>query len=552
MKLRDYQTNSVTALYEWFENNETGNPCLCLPGGSGKSVIIAAIVKDALQNWPGTRVLMLVHVKELLVQNSEKMRAIWKNCPMGIYSAALNRRCATEPITYASIGTVAKRAKELGHIDICIIDEAHSISNEESGSYRSLINDLLAINPHMRCVGLTASPYRIGQGMLIDGENALFTDIIEPVTIVDLLNQGYLSPLRSKHTALTLSTDGVKKSGGDFIASQLARVVDTHDNNVMAVNETIARSEGCKSWLVFCTDISHAEHVTDLLKERGVLAEVVHGKLLRSERDERINGLKSGELTALVSVGILTTGFDHPAIDLIVMLRPTMSPGLYLQSAVRGSRPVYAQGYDLSTEEGRFDAMAAGPKPNGCRVLDFAGNVATHGPITQITPPKRVGKGSGIAPTKTCPNCDELCHASVRQCDACGHQFPPPEEKPKEVYLRSEDIMGIEPTEMQVTSWQWKKHTSRTSGLDMLQVRYYGGLSNPAIVEYHAVNHTNYAGIKARQTVADMAKRASVTVSEDLDQCAFDLTNGKPPTMISHKKNGKFFNVIDRVWSKTE
>jgi len=557
MKLRDYQLNSVTALYDWFGENETGNPCLCLPGGSGKSVIIAAIVKDALQNWPGTRILMLVHVKELLVQNSEKMRAIWNNCPMGIYSASLNRRCATEPITYAGIGTVAKRASELGHIDICIIDEAHSISNEESGSYRSLISDLLEINPHMRCVGLTASPYRIGQGMLTDGENALFTDIIEPVTIIDLLNDGYLSPLRSKHTAMMLSTDGVKKSGGDFIASQLEKAVDTYDNNVRAVNETIERSDGCKSWLVFCTGISHADHITDLLKERGILAEVVHGKLLRSERDERIKAFKEGRITALVSVGILTTGFDHPGVDLIVFLRPTASAGLYLQSAVRGSRPVYAEGFDLSTKEGRFEAIAAGQKPDGCRVLDFAGNVATHGPITQITPPGRKRKGDGVAPTKTCQKCDEICAANARQCQ-CGHEFPEPEKIEKAVYLHADCIMGLEPTEMPVTEWHWKKHTSRTSGLEMMMVKYYSGLNGPIISEYLPTQHENYAGVKARNTVttiaskAKCAKKLSVLSIDNIDESVKQLNQGTPPNMISYRKEGKFFRVIDRVWSTAE
>jgi DNA repair protein RadD len=551
MQLRDYQQNSVTALYEWFEENETGNPCLCLPGGSGKSVIIAAIVKDALQNWPGTRVLMLVHVKELLVQNSEKMRAIWPNAPMGIYSASLNRRCATEPITYAGIGSVAKRAKELGHIDICIIDEAHSISNEETGSYRKLIADLMEINPSMRCVGLTASPYRVGQGMLTDGDNPLFTDIIEPVTIEGLLSDGYLAPLRSKHTALTLSTEGVKKSGGDFIASQLEKAVDKLDNNVRAVDETIARSEGCYSWLVFCTGISHATHITDLLRERGVVADVVHGKLSRAERDERITLFKAGKITALVSVGILTTGFDHPQVDLIVFLRPTMSPGLYLQCAVRGSRPVYAKGYDLSTRDGRFEAMFHGSKPNGCRVLDFAGCVQTHGPITHITPPGR--KGSGVAPTRKCPQCEELCHASALVCTNCGHEFPPPEAKDKAVFLRNDCILGIEPTDLNVTSWTWSKHTSRTSGLEMLKVKFYGGLNDPIITAYHTVMHENWAGSKACKAVAGIAHKAGLTVAlDDLSEAAKALNVGKCPSVVQYRKNGKFFDIVDMVWSNPE
>jgi len=519
-------------LYEWFSAGNAGNPCLVLPTGAGKSHIIAALVKDAVQSWPGTRVLMLTHARELISQNSEKMRQHWPNAPMGIYSASLKRYCLTEPIVFAGVQSVAKRGKQIGHIDLLIVDECHSISPTENGTYRRLIADLLEINPDMRVIGLTASPYRLGHGMIHEGDEVIFSDLIEPVSILELIESGYLAPLRSKHTSMTLSTEGVKKSGGEFIGRSLEAAMNTSDNNVKAVLETIERAKDRKSWIVFCAGVQHSEDVRDMLREHGITAESVTGNTPSAERDRILKDFKAGKIQAVTNMGILTTGFDAPCIDCIVFLRPTLSPGLYYQMAGRG----------LRIHEGKVD----------CMVLDFAGNVATHGPITQITPPKRGGKGSGIAPTKTCPNCDELCHASVRQCDACGHQFPPPEEKPKEVYLRHEDIMGIEPTEMQVTSWAWKKHTSRTSGLDMLQVRYYGGLSNPAIVEYHAVNHTNYAGIKAKQTVADMAKRAGVTVCEDLDKCAFDLTNGKPPSMISHKKNGKFYNVIDRVWSKTE
>jgi len=530
--LREYQQRSIDMLYEWFSAGNTGNPCLVLPTGAGKSHIIAALVKDAIQSWPGTRVLMLTHSKELIAQNAEKMRQHWPNAPMGIYSASLKRYCLTEPIVFAGVQSVAKRGKQIGHIDLLIVDECHSISPTENGTYRRLIADLLEINPDMRVIGLTASPYRLGHGMIHEGDEVIFSDLIEPVSILELIESGYLAPLRSKHTSMTLSTDGVKKSGGEFIGRSLEVAMNTSDNNVKAVLETIERAKDRKSWIVFCAGVQHSEDVRDMLREHGISAESVTGNTPNAERDSILKDFKAGKIQAVTNMGILTTGFDAPNIDCIVMLRPTLSAALFYQMSGRGLR--------------------IAPGKTDCMVLDFAGNVATHGPITQITPPKRGGKGSGIAPTKTCPQCDELCHASVRQCDACGHQFPPPDEKPKEVYLRGEDIMGIEPTEMQVTSWAWKKHTSRTSGLDMLQVRYYGGLSNPAIVEYHAVNHTNYAGIKARQTVADIAKRADVTLSDDLDHCAICLTIGQPPSMISHKKNGKFFNVIDRVWSKTE
>lgn len=109
--LRDYQQRAIDDLYKWFEEGNQGNPCLVLPTGSGKSHIVAALCKDALQNWPETQVLMLTHVKELIEQNAEKMRQHWPNAPMGIYSASMKSKELGQPITFAGIQSIHKRAK---------------------------------------------------------------------------------------------------------------------------------------------------------------------------------------------------------------------------------------------------------------------------------------------------------------------------------------------------------------------------------------------------------------------------------------------------------
>ena len=184
--LRDYQQRAIDQLYAWFANGNKGNPCLVLPTGSGKSHIVAALCKDALQNWPDTRILMLTHVRELIEQNAEKMRLHWRGAPMGIYSAGLGRKQLGEPITFAGIQSIRKRASQVGHIDLCIIDECHLVSHKDEGGYRSFLAELKAINPALRVAGLTATPYRLGHGMITD-KPALFDDLIEPVTIEELV-----------------------------------------------------------------------------------------------------------------------------------------------------------------------------------------------------------------------------------------------------------------------------------------------------------------------------------------------------------------------------
>jgi DNA repair protein RadD len=530
MQLREYQTKAIEMLYAWFDKNQTGHPVLNMPGGSGKSVVIASIAKDALQNWPETRILMLVHSKELILQNADKLRKLWPNAPLGVYSASVGRRDLGEPITYAGIGSVAKRAKQLGHIDLCIIDEVHSVSTTESGMYRKLISDLLEINPSMRIVGLSASPYRLGQGMITEGKDAIFTEIIEPVSIEELVFKGHLVPLRSKNTDHKLETEGLHKRQGEYIASEMEAKFNTKDNNQAVVNEIINKANNRAHWLIFCSGVAHSEAVAKCFCDFGIVAESLDATHSKSERERKLADFESGKIRALCNVGILTTGYDFPPLDCIAFLRGTASPGLYLQCAVRGMRPY--------------------PNKTDCMVLDFAGVVEQHGPITAVKPPPKKGDKVGEAPVKVCDNCQEICALSVRVCPSCGEAFPEPIKAP--LKLSHLDIMGFEGIDLEVTAWQWRKHISRASGKEMLSCTIYGGLSDPPVTEYLAVTHEGYAGERARRNLAEVAHKAGVQLdygAVDLHQMAQQLTNGRPPSSIEFKREGKFFSIIKRTWT---
>jgi len=528
MMLREYQNRTIDQLYAWFEAGNTGNPCLVLPTGSGKSHIIAALCKDALQSWPETRVLMLTHVKELISQNAEKMRQHWPNAPMGIYSAGLNRKEMGEPITFAGIQSVRTKAKQIGHVDLVIIDECHLIGHKDEGGYRTLLADLIAINTSLRVVGLTATPYRLGHGYITD-KPAIFDALIQPVSIEELIFKGYLSTLRSKLTITKLEVDGVKKRGGEYIEAELQAKVDTSDKNALVVAEIIKLGAERKSWLIFCAGVAHAQHIKDALTEQGIVAECVTGDTPPAQRDRILRDFKAGLIRALTNANVLTTGFDAPMIDLIAMLRPTMSPGLYVQMAGRG----------LRIADGKTD----------CLVLDFAGVVEQHGPITAVRPPAKKGDKVGEAPVKVCDQCQEIC-LSVRECPACGTPFPEP-ERPT-LRLHNLDIMGVEGVDMEVTSWTWRKHISRASGKEMLSLTYYSGLSDPPVTEYLAVTHDGYAGEKARRLLAEMAHNAGVALdyaAADLHEMAQQLTEGRPPATIEYQRKGKFFTVMNRTWN---
>ena len=235
----------------------------------------------------------------------------------------------------------------------------------------------------------------------------------------------------------------------------------------------------------------------------------------------------------MTNANVLTTGFDYPDLDLIAMLRPTLSPGLYMQMAGRGLRPK--------------------SHTDHCLVLDFAGVVERHGPITAVRPPVKPKEG-GVPPSKKCPQCAEIVAASCRECPACGHVFEIKEQTDTRFRLRDDDIMGFEGNTLIVSDWEWRKKTSYTSKVDMLTCTYYGAsISDQPITEYFTVLHQGYAGQRAMKTLFDIACQSGADLSEmsnenDLTEAATILTGGCPPRTIKHKKDGKFVRVIQRVW----
>jgi DNA repair protein RadD len=534
--LRPYQQRALDQLYAWFEQNKEGNPCIVAPTGSGKSHMIAAFCKNALQDFPETKVLMLTHVRELILQNANKMREHWPDAPLGIFSASIGKKDLGKEITFAGIQSIRKRAEQLGHIDIIIIDECHLVSHNDEGSYRKLITDLTVINPHLRVIGLTATPFRLGHGLITD-KPAIFDALIEPVSIEELVEGGYLSTLRSTRTALRLDTSGVHKRGGEYIESELQAAIDTEKNNREVVKEVLKRAGDRKAWLFFCAGVDHAHHISHLLNEHGITSECVTGKTHKKDREKILDDFKAGKIQAITNANVLTTGFDHPDIDLLVMLRPTMSASLYVQMAGRGMRPK--------------------SHTDHCLVLDFAGVVAQHGPVTNVQPSKKKGEGEGDPPTKVCSECHEICHISVKVCPNCGFEFPKPPER--KFTLHNDDIMGIKPNgELAVRSWTWRKQTSRTSGKPMLSCTYYGGLSDKPVVEYLTVGYMGYAGEKAMRTLYNLAQAsgASLTGTESMSQdeglffLADQMNKARPPSLITFKLDGKFYQILTRSWKR--
>ena len=392
--LRDYQQTALQAIWDNLDRHVAAS----LPTGSGKSHVIAELCRKALQEFPGTRVLVVAHVKELLEQNAEKIRLHWPGAPVGIYCAGLRSR-RVDAITVASIQSIYDIGDRLGAFDLIIVDEAHRIPHGASGMYHTLFRS----QPDAKIVGLTATPYRLGGGLIHKGDDALFDALVCEVLTGDLVKQGHLAPIRARPGSKQADLDDVHTRNGDFVADEMAEAFDQDQLTAAVVQDVLKHAAGRKSIMVFCCSIEHCHHVAASLRAAGEASvRVVTGETHSWERAETIAAFKSGACRILVNCDVLTTGFDAPNTDCIVLLRGTKSPGLYVQIIGRGLRKA----------EGKVD----------CLLLDYGGNVERHGPIDSVTA-KRVEANGQPPPMKTCPNCGSYILAFARICPDCDHEF---------------------------------------------------------------------------------------------------------------------------------
>jgi DNA repair protein RadD len=529
-QLRDYQ--NPEPVWEFYRqrkgDGQIHNALIVMPTGAGKSIVVAAIVKDMLERFGGRRVLVLTHQKELIAQNFEKLQSLYPQCEPGIYSASLGRKQTDNKVIFAGIQSVHNKAHQLGDFSLILIDECHTIPKSGGGMYRRFIDTMNRLCGKVPVIGLTATPYRMDSGFLHKGEGALFTDIALEVHINDLLERGYLCPLTTKRVGFVIDATGVKKRGGEYITEELEALVDPVTEDALA--DAIPRIEGRKSGIVFCVTVKHAHHVSDYLNAHGITCAVVSGETPKAERDRLLIQYKSGGLRCLANVNVLTTGFDAPATDFLIMLRPTQSPGLYVQMGGRGMR----------LADGKYD----------CLVLDYAGNIQRHGPIDAIQIREKKSKGDGEAPVKVCPQCETIVHASLRTCE-CGYEFPPPalkiEKHASKAAILSKDY---EPEWVAVDRVSYSRWPGKDGKPDTMRVDYWNdaGLFPVRIAsEFVCVFHPmGWAREKAHKWCARTNFSLETIVEDLLNHDGKHLNQlMKGPSSILLDTRGKYATIVD-------
>ncbi|HEY1035514.1 MAG TPA: 50S ribosomal protein L32 [Pseudoxanthomonas sp.] len=439
LTLRPYQDRGRADLRGCYRSKKRA-PLYVLPTGGGKTVTYAAVAEGAAAL--GNRVLILEHRKELIRQASLAVGGVGvphqviapKEKVAGIRRAHVDRLGwpmidPSAHVAVASVQTLAVRMDWLAEFDpdLIVIDEAH---HAVAGTWKRIIDAC----PRARLLGVTATPCRTnGQGL-----GDVFDAMVLGPTMRELIADGYLLPPRVVAPPTQIDLSAVHTSGGDYRAEELAAAMDKATITGDAV-EHYGRLAPGRPTIVFCANLAHAEHVAEEFRRAGWRFEVIHGNLEDTERDGLIFGLADGTYHGLVSVNVVSEGTDIPVAEVAILLRPTQSESLFLQQVGRVLRPVYADGFDLSSLEGRLAAIAGSGKPHGL-VIDHVGNcgrwingqfVRNHGlphddrdwSLAGRKKRKRAANDNEeVVSIQQCPECYAV-HDPAPACPACGFTY---------------------------------------------------------------------------------------------------------------------------------
>jgi DNA repair protein RadD len=391
--LRDYQEEASAAIVRTVRR--AGDyPVVSLPTGSGKSKV-AAKVCSLLSARGDERILVIVPSRELAEQNEAALLDFFPESAVGVVCAALGRRELNRRIL---VGTPQSLCGTISFDpDFVIVDEAHQMPLHKGSWFARLFAGLPRGRGTPR-IGLSATTFRTADGAIY-GPKAWFTCQPYEIGVAELVERGYLAPVRYVSPAARMTVVGVAKSAGDYNQAALVRAnIHRVDQQVEAILSAAADRRKC---LIFAVTVEHAQAYVDELRKRGTPAALIVGAMSRDDRRQAVRSFKSGAVKFAVTVQAALTGFDVPDIDLIASCRPTMSPIVHTQSIGRGTRP------------------AAGKAE--CLVLDFAGNVRTFGPVHDPYFDKSGQPLGGVAPWRGCGHCGTYNHLHAAQCSHCSH-----------------------------------------------------------------------------------------------------------------------------------
>lgn len=424
-KPRYYQSNAIDAAISWVKST-TDNGLIEAFQGAGKSNIIAEIAKR-IRDISGKQVLCLVPSVELLKQNAEKFKLI--NEPVSLFSASAKSSSLRHDCVVATPMSVKNKLNRFrDQFSAIILDEA---DRSLTPTILSIIDHLRTHNPMLRVLGLTGTPFTMKNGYIyeLDVNNKpiaesktnepFFKKQIFKIGRKELTEEGFLIPIvfgethAEKYDTSKLQLNSMNK----YDTKDIDRVFVGHGRKTAAiVADVVERAKYRNSVIFFAATVKHAEEILASLPA-GISAIVTGNK--SADREKIIRDYKSGKIRYIVNCEVLTVGFDDPKTDTIAILRKSESSSLYLQICGRPVRPLYANGFDLDTKEGRLEAINASGKTEAL-ILDYTDNFEFHFPDHDIDNPQIKpikSKQSGSVISILCPLCQTENDFTARKND---------------------------------------------------------------------------------------------------------------------------------------
>lgn len=364
---RWYQADGLRALMDALTTASNVNPLAAIVTGGGKALLNAMLMEELNLYWPGCRVMSLAPSMELVKQNAEEAIGYLPHAlssRIGIYCAGLGMKERMSQFTIGTPQSVARQVKRFGKMDFVIVDEAHTF-NMTLKTAKAIVEGFRAANPKVQFIGLTATPFAMkGLKVVPLTEWGLFDAKVYDLTtgrnFNRLVREGYISPVVAPSLRFPqIDTSNVKTAGGDFDEGALA--IEAMKVTRECVNVALEHAPDRKHFMWFAVNIEHAHMIERALQEAGESVVVIHGELEKGERIEGVEAYLKKKHRHIVSVAMLTTGFNAKFVDCIVSLRPTRSLVLWRQIVGRGLRPY--------------------PGKENILVLDAGGNFSRHGAI---------------------------------------------------------------------------------------------------------------------------------------------------------------------------
>jgi DNA repair protein RadD len=499
MELRYYQQEAIDAA--WLSLRKREHPVIHLPTGSGKALVLSEIAHRVVSR--GGRVLIATHVQELVGQNAAEFQKLTGVEP-GILCAGLERTDKDHDVLFASVQSLygpAKR-KEIPPFDLIEIDECHLCQDRESDA--KFYPTLFSCYPDAQRLGLSATPFRIDGPVY--GEGRYFTEKCYEISVLQLVQDGFLAPLVGVNPELKLDHDKIKKVAGEFDVKSVEDQ-ETEEWLRECILTTGELARGRKHIAVFCPTVSVAERASALFSAHGLESRYVVADT--EDRSDLLDDWKAGKFPVMCSVNVLSTGFNFQSLDTIVVLRPTESLGLWQQILGRGTR----------IAEGKTN----------CLVIDFSGNLLIHGGI--------------------CMGMEEVYSQSGGTLEKVSAK--PVERKEKRKVKTAKELTELDPMLASPKGFRARVldlgfiiiGSKSQPGKQLVMCNYDCVTENGLLIQASCFLCVEYSGF-ALQQAANWFRRRGETSFPSNAEAARSFCWGLPtPREVTIKRNGKYLNV---------